>query len=59
MQYLHATVHGAEGVGFFVKVFCETGCVALVSEGFLMPIVLHDEASTSLSDIRLIAVGTG
>jgi len=59
MQYLHDTVRGAEGVSFFVKVFRETGCVAFVSEGFLVLLVLHGEASTSLSDVCLIAVGTG
>jgi len=36
MQYLHVTVHGAEGVSFFVKVFRETVCVGIVSEGFLV-----------------------
>jgi hypothetical protein len=30
---------GAEGVSFFIKVFRETGCVAVVSEGFLLFLV--------------------
>jgi len=29
MLYLHDAVHGAEGVSFFIKVFRETGCVAI------------------------------
>ena len=59
MQYLHDTVHGAEGVSFFIKVFRETGCVAIVSEGFFVLLELRGEGSTSLSDVCLITVGTG
>ena len=59
MQFLHDTVHGAEGVSFFMKVFRETGCVAIVSEGFLVLFEPRGEASTSLSDVRLITFGTG
>ena len=59
MQYLRDIVHGAEGVSFFIKVFLETGCVAIVSEGFLVFLELRGEASTSLSDVSRITVGTG
>jgi len=59
MQYLHDTVHGAKGVSFFIKVFSETGCVAIVSESFLVLLEPRDETSTSLSDLCLITVGTG
>jgi len=59
MQYLHDTVHGAKGVSFFIKVFRETGCVAIVPEGFLVLLEPHGEASISLSDVCLITVGTG
>jgi len=57
---LHDAVHGAEGMSFFIKVIRETGCVAVVSEGFFF--VLFEprgEASTSLSDVRLITIGAG
>ena len=59
MQYLHDTVHGAERVSFFIKVFCEGGCVAVVSEYFLVLLEPCGEASSSLYDVRLITVGTG
>ena len=36
MQYLHDTVHGAEGVSFFIKVFSEAGIVEIVSECHLV-----------------------
>jgi len=36
MQYLHDAVHGAEGVCFLIKVFRETGCVAIASECFFV-----------------------
>ena len=42
-----------------MKVFHETGRVAIVSEGFLMFFASRGEASTSMSDVRLITVGTG
>ena len=32
MQYLHDAAHGVEGGCFLMKVFCEAGCVAIVSE---------------------------
>ena len=55
--YLH--VQGAEGVSYFIKVFRETGGVAVVSEDFSLPFVCTLwRASTNLSDIRLITVGT-
>jgi len=47
-------------MSFFIKVIRETGCVAVVSEGFFF--VLFEprgEASTSLSDVRLITIGAG
>jgi hypothetical protein len=59
MQYLHNTVHGAEGVSFFIKVFHKTGCGATVSEGLLVLLEPRGEASTSLSDVCLITVRTG
>jgi len=59
MQYLHDNVHGAEGVSFFIKVFRETGCVAIVSEGFLVLLEPRGEVSSGLSDVCLITVGTG
>jgi len=59
MQYLHDTVHGAERVSFFIKVFCETGYVAIVSEGFLVLLEPRGEAFTSLPNVCLITVGTG
>jgi hypothetical protein len=46
-------------VSFFIKVFRETGCVAIVPEGFLVLLEPHGEASISLSDVCLITVGTG
>jgi len=58
MQYLHDTVHGA-GVSFFIKVFPETGCVAIVSEGSLVLLEPRGEASISLSDVCLITARTG
>ena len=58
MQYLHDIVHGAEGVSFFIKVLRETGCVAIVSGGFLMLLEPRGKTFTSLSDVRLITVGT-
>ena len=59
MHYLHDAVHGAKGVSFFIKVFRETGHVAIASECFLVLLEQCGEASTSLSDVRLITVGTG
>ena len=59
MQYLHDTFHGAEGVSFFIKVFRETGCVAIVSEGFLVLLEPRGETSINLSNVCLITVGTG
>ena len=59
MQYLQDTVHGAEGVSFFIKVFRKTGRVAIVSDGFLILFESLGEASSSLSDVCLITVGTG
>ena len=59
MQYLHDTVHGTEGVSFFIKVFREDGCVGIVSEGCLVLLVSRGGASTGLSDVCLTAVGTG
>ena len=59
MQYLHDTVRGTEGVSFFIKAFRETGCVSVVSEGFLVPLVPRGHASTSLSYVYFITVGTG
>ena len=59
MQYLHDAVHGAEGLSFFIKVILETVCVAVASEGFFVLFEPRGEASTSLSDVRLIAVGAG
>ena len=59
MQYLHDAFHGAEEVSFFIKVFCETGCVAIASECFLMLLEPHGEASSSQSNVGLITVGTG
>jgi len=50
-QQLHNVVYGAEGMYFFIKVFCETGSVAIVTEGFLMFIVSCSEASFGLSNI--------
>jgi len=44
MQYQHDTVHGAEGVSFFIKVLCETGCVVIVSEGFFVLLEPHGKA---------------
>ena len=59
IQYLYDIFHGAEGVSFFIKVFCETGCVAIVSEGFLVLLEPCGETSISMSDVRLITVRTG
>ena len=59
VQYLHDTVHGTEKVSVFIKVFRETGCVAVVSEGCLVLLVSRCEVSMSLSDVCLIAVGIG
>jgi len=59
MQYLHDTVHGVEGVSFFIKVVHETGCGATVSEGFLVLFGPRGKASTSPSDVCFITVGTG
>jgi len=59
MQYLHDGVHVAEGVRFIIKVFGEAGCVAIASECFFVLFEPCGEASTSLSDIRLITVGAG
>jgi hypothetical protein len=59
MQYLHDAVNGAEGVHFLIKVFCITGCVAIASECFFVFLEPCGEASTSLSDVRRITVGTG
>ena len=59
VQYLRDSVLGAEGMSFFIKVFRETGCVAIVSEGFLVLFEPRGETSTSLSDVSLITVGTG
>jgi len=59
MQYLHDAVHGAEGVSFLIKVFRETGCVAIASECFRMLLGPCGEASTTLSNVCLITVGTG
>jgi len=59
LQYLHDAVHGAEGVSFLIKVFCETECVAIASECFLVLLEPCGEAPTSLSDVRLITFGTG
>ena len=58
MQYLHDAVHGAEEVSFFIKVFCETGYVAVASECFLVLLGPHGEASSSQSNVGLITVGT-
>ena len=59
VQYLHDTLRGAEEVSFFIKVFRETGCVAIVPEGFFVLFEPRGEASTSLSDVCLITVGAG
>ena len=59
MQYLHDTVHGAEGVCFLIKVLREAGSVAVASECFFVLFEPCGEASSSLSDIRLITVGAG
>ena len=50
VQYLHDTLRGAKGVSFFIKVFCETGCVAIASECFLVLLEPRSEAPSSLSD---------
>ena len=57
MQYLHDAVHRAKGVCFLIKVFREAGCVAIVSECFFVLFVPCGEASSSLSDIRLLQLG--
>jgi hypothetical protein len=59
MQYLHDAAHGAEGVCFLMKVFCEAGCVAIVSECFFLLFESCSESSSSLSDIQFITVGAG
>jgi len=59
MHYFHDIAHGAKWVSFFMKVFHETGRVAIGSEGFFMFFKSLGEASSSLSDVRLIRVGTG
>ena len=59
MQYLHDIVHGAEGMIFFIQVFRETGCMSVVSENCHVFLVSRGEASTSLSGVCLIAIGTG
>jgi hypothetical protein len=46
-------------IEFFMKVFRETGRVAIVSEGFFVLFESRGEASSSLSDVCLITVGTG
>jgi len=45
-------------VGFLNEALCETGCVAVVVEGYLMLFVACCESSASLSNIRLVSVGT-
>jgi hypothetical protein len=46
MQYLHDAAHGVEGGCFLMKVFCEAGCVAIVSE---CSFVLFDSCGESSS----------
>jgi hypothetical protein len=36
LQHLHSVVYGAERMCFFIKVFCEAGCVAIVPEDLLV-----------------------
>ena len=57
MQYLHDTVHGVEGVSFFVKVLHETGCVAIISEGFLVLLVSRGKCLPVCPTYALLQLG--
>jgi len=59
VQYLHNSVHRAEGMVFFIKVFCEAVGLVIVSEGGLVSFVSRGESSTSLSDVSFVAIGAG
>jgi hypothetical protein len=41
-----------------IKVFNEAVCLAIVSEGRFVLLVSCGKSSTSLSDVRLVAIGT-
>jgi len=53
LRHLHNVVYVTEGMCFFIKVFCENGCVAIGTEGSFVLIVLYNEASFGLSNICL------
>jgi len=49
----------SEGLGFIVEMFRETRSMTVTSEGFFMFFETGGELSTSLSDVRSVAVGAG
>jgi len=56
---LHNFVHKAEGMGFFIMVFCEAVGLVIVSEGSFAFFVARGESCTSLSDVNFVAIGEG
>jgi len=56
---LHNFVHRAEGMGFFLMVFCEAVGLVIVSEGSFAFFVARGESYTSLSNVSFVAIGAG
>ena len=56
---MHNLVHRAEGMAFFVKVFCEAVGLVIVPEGGFVFLVSRGESSTSLSDVSFVAIKAG
>ena len=56
---MHNFVHRAEGITFFIKVFCKVVGLVIVSEGGFVFFVSCGELSTSLADVSFVAIGAG
>ena len=56
---MHNFVHRAEGMAFFIKVFCEAVGLVIVSESGFVFFLSRGESSTILSDVSFVAIGAG
>jgi hypothetical protein len=56
---MHDLRHGAEGVCGVIEVFCEATILIVVAKGSLVFFIPYEELPSSLSYIRLIAIGAG
>ena len=56
---MHNFLHRAEGMAFFIKVFCEAVGLVIVLKGGCVFVVSRGESSTNLSDVSFVAIGAG